>query len=64
MKRFIINFYNYDMGKLGRYPYYDYDITSITIPEILNVLAKSGQIALADIEAMTQCKCIMIEEDN
>ena len=64
MRRYMFTFYDEKMGKLGRYPYYDYEIGSVSIPEVLDVLRRSGQITNFERNQMINCKCIMIEEDN
>lgn len=64
MRRYMITFYDSSMGKLGRYAYYDYEIGCITIPEVLEVLRRTGQITQSEQDQMSNCKCIMIEEDN
>ena len=64
MKRYMITFYDSEMGKIGRYPYYDYEIGCVTIPEVLEVLRRTGQITQSEQDQMNKCKCIMIEEDN
>ena len=64
MKRYVITFYDADLGKIGRYPYYDYEIGAVTIPEVLEVLRHTGQITYSESVKMRDCKYIMIEEDN
>lgn len=64
MKRYMITFYDENVGKIGRYAYYDYAIGVIEIPAVINVLRRCGVITLKEQEQLTNCKCIMIEEDN
>ena len=64
LKRYMITFYDADMGKLGRYPYYDYVIGCVSIPDVLEVLLHNGVITPPERDQMIKCKCIMIEEDN
>lgn len=64
MKRYMITFYDSEMGRIGRYPYYDYEIGCVSLPEVLEVLRRSGQITQAERDQMNKCKCIIIEEDN
>ena len=67
MKRFMITFHGEEMERLGvlvRYAYYANEIGEIELPEVIKALRRCGVIC--DIEAieMSNCKCIMIEEDN
>ena len=65
MNRYVITFYDCERGKLGRYPYYDFEIGCVSLPEVLEVLRRSGQITQAERNQMyLNCKCIMIEEDS
>lgn len=67
MKRFMITFHGEEMERLGvlvRYAYYADTIGEVEIPAVIRALRRCGVIS--DIEAieMSNCKCIMIEEDN
>lgn len=64
MKRFMITFYDESLGKIGRFVYYDYAAGLIKIPAVIKVLRRNGVITLKEQEQLTNCKCIMIEEDN
>lgn len=64
LKRYMITFYDADMGRLGRYPYYDYKIGSVSLTEVLKVLLHNGVINNNERDQLSNCKCVMIEEDN
>ena len=64
MKRYMITFYDSEMGRIGRYPYYDYEIGCVSVHEVLNVLQRCGYITHNEEVQMSDCKCVMIEEDQ
>lgn len=64
MKRFMITFFDDNVGKIGRFAYYDYAAGLIKIPAVIKVLRRCGVISLEEQQQLTNCKCIMIEEDN
>lgn len=64
MKRYMITFYDENVGKIGRFAYYSLTIGTITIPDVINVLLRCGVITMNEQSRLYNCKCIMIEEDN
>lgn len=64
MKRFIITWYDENMFQIFRYPYYDYALGIIKLSKVLDVYRRLNIISLSEQEQLSNCKCVMIEEDN
>ena len=64
MIRYMITFYDENVGKIGRFVYYAYTAGTINIADVINVLRRTGVITLQEQAQLYNCKCIMIEEDR